>query len=122
ILQSAQKRNPTICFLPTASGDDVGIIHLFMHTFKKYPCVPKYLNILSPNVKHMDDFLLSSDIIYVGGGNTKSMLALWKEWGIDKILKQAYESGIILSGVSAGFVCWFETCITDSIPRTLTPM
>ena len=59
------------------------------------------------------------DIIFVGGGNTKSMLAVWREWGLDIILKNAYESGTIMSGVSAGAICWFEKGITDSWANSL---
>lgn len=93
---------------------------MFEHMFNRYPCEPCHLEIVSPNVSDMSELILNSDIIYVGGGNTKSMLALWREWGVDKALKQAYEKGVILAGVSAGFVCWFESCITDSIPNRYT--
>ncbi|NDD49595.1 MAG: peptidase E [Alphaproteobacteria bacterium] len=62
----------------------------------------------------LESHILSQDIIYVGGGNTKSMLAVWREWGLDSILKNAYENNIIMSGVSAGAICWFEKGITDS--------
>ena len=55
-----------------------------------------------------------ADIIFVGGGNTKSMLAVWKEWKLDKLLMKAYNRGVVLSGVSAGAICWFETGVTDS--------
>jgi dipeptidase E len=122
ILAAAKKDNPKICFLPTASGDDPGCIHHFEQVFGTYPCVPTYLSVMHPNVSDMAEVLLESDIIYVGGGNTKSMLGLWREWGVDKILKQAYEKGVILAGVSAGFVCWFEECVTDSIPGKFTSM
>ncbi len=57
---------------------------------------------------------MKNDIIFVGGGNTKSMLAVWRDWGLDIILKRAYESGIVMSGVSAGAICWFDKGITDS--------
>jgi dipeptidase E len=57
--------------------------------------------------------------LYVGGGNTKSLIALWKEWELDRILKEAGENGIILAGLSAGSICWFEQGVTDSIPGQL---
>jgi peptidase E len=60
------------------------------------------------------------DVIYVGGGNTKSMLALWREWGLDVILREAWQAGVILAGLSAGSICWFEAGVTDSIPGDLT--
>ena len=62
----------------------------------------------------MEKLILEQDVIFVGGGNTKSMLAVWKEWGLDKLLKKAYQNGVIMSGVSAGAICWFEKGITDS--------
>ncbi len=55
-----------------------------------------------------------ADIIYVGGGNTKSMLAVWKEWKLDRLLKKVYNRGVVLSGVSAGAICWFDKGVTDS--------
>lgn len=122
ILASSPKKNPKICFLPTASGDNEHYIHFFDTVFSQYPCTPTHLSIISPTISDIEDFLLSSDIIYVGGGNTKSMLALWREWGVDKALKKAYEQGTVLAGVSAGLVCWFEECITDSIPNKFTSL
>jgi cyanophycinase-like exopeptidase len=59
---------------------------------------------------------LEADLIYVGGGNTVAMLAVWREFGFDSVLRQAYENGTVLSGISAGAICWFEHYITDSIP------
>lgn len=66
------------------------------------------------DIDGIHETLLSSDIIYVGGGNTFNLMALWKAWGIDLMLKEAYEKGIIMAGTSAGANCWFEHCITDS--------
>lgn len=116
ILASCAKKKPKICFLPTASGDNAGYSGHFKRVFAQYPCETSVLSVVSPDIEDMETFILSQDILYVGGGNTKSMLALWKEWGLNKILKKAYDAGIILAGVSAGFVCWFEECVTDSLP------
>lgn len=60
--------------------------------------------------------MLDKDIFYVGGGNTRSMLALWREWGLDQLLFKAYQAGSILAGISAGANCWFEDCSTDALP------
>lgn len=122
VLASSGKTNPNICFLPTASADNSNYIEFFEKVFEQYPCRTSYLEIFSPSVRDMEGLLLDADIIYVGGGNTKSMLALWREWGVDRALKLAYEQGTILAGVSAGFVCWFEECVTDSIPHKFTAM
>lgn len=122
ILGQSEKREPRICFLPTASGDNENYIRSFKLSFEDYPCRPFYLQLFNPKISDIEDYLLSMDIIYVGGGNTKSMLAIWREWGVDKILKTAYKKGIILAGVSAGAVCWFEECVTDSVPKKFTVM
>ena len=65
---------------------------------------------------------MDKDIIYVGGGSTKNLLVLWKEWGLDLILKNAWEQGIVLAGVSAGSICWFEEGVTDSFGDGLEPL
>jgi peptidase E len=67
----------------------------------------------------MRSYLLAQDVIYVGGGNTKSMLAVWREWGVPELLREAWESGIVLAGISAGAICWFEQGITDSFADQL---
>lgn len=116
ILAASGKETPTVLFLPTASLDNEGYSTFFRNTFSQYPCNPRVLKVCQPVVESFEKEILTADIIYVGGGNSKSMLALWREWGIDKLLKQAYEQGTLLVGVSAGFVCWFEECVTDSLP------
>jgi peptidase E len=66
--------------------------------------------------------VLEKDIFYVGGGNTKCLIALWREWGLDAILREAWEMGKVLSGISAGMICWFEWGLTDSITGKLTAL
>jgi dipeptidase E len=65
-------------------------------------------------------FLLEQDVIYVGGGNTANMLAIWRVHGVDRILREAWEAGVVLAGISAGAICWFEAAVTDSfgVPPT----
>ena len=116
ILAQSKKENPKICFLPTASADSYGVIKAFMSTFDRYPCQPSYISLFSLPTWDIYEHLLKQDIIYVGGGNTRSMLGLWKEWGIDKVLKDAYHKGTLLAGMSAGAVCWFNDFISDCFP------
>jgi peptidase E len=66
--------------------------------------------------------LLNQDVIYVGGGNTKSMLAVWREWGLPALLREAWDCGVVLAGVSAGAICWFEQGLTDSWAGKLRPL
>ncbi len=70
----------------------------------------------------LESFVMEQDIIHVGGGNTKNLLCLWKEWELDKIIRKAYNSGTVLSGMSAGMICWFEQGITDSFGENLTSL
>lgn len=122
ILKQSQKNKPKVCFVPTASGDAEGYIEKFYHSFNQMESEPSHLSLFKPPTNDLEDYILSKDIIYVGGGNTRNLLVLWKEWGLDKIMKKAWEQGIILSGISAGSICWFEEGLTDSIPGRLTKL
>ncbi len=114
------KARPEVCYIPTASGENKDGIIAFYQRFGGLDCSVRHLTFFNPPVADLRSYLLACDLIFVGGGNTKSMLALWREWGVDTILREAWERGIVLSGVSAGSICWFEQGITDSIPGPLT--
>lgn len=114
ILDQSRSKKPTICFLPTASGDSDSYIQRFYTSFEKLPCTPTHLSLFKLPTRDLEGFLLKQDIIYVGGGNTKNLLALWKEWNLHTILKKALQQGVILAGLSAGSICWFEEGLTDS--------
>ncbi|MDG4657813.1 Type 1 glutamine amidotransferase-like domain-containing protein [Ectobacillus antri] len=122
ILAQTNKPQPKICFIPTASGDADSYIKRFYDFFEKQACVPSHMSLFKPHTRDVRGFLLSQDIIYVGGGNTKNMLAIWREWGLDSILQEAWEQGIILAGISAGSICWFEEGVTDSYGDGLEPL
>lgn len=113
ILKQSSADRPRVCFIPTASGDADGYIERFYTAFQSEDCEPTHLSLFSPP-QHLESFVEQQDIFYVGGGNTKNLLALWKEWGLDVLLKKAYEEGKILAGLSAGSLCWFEEGVTDS--------
>ncbi len=115
ILALSGKIAPKICFLSQASAEDESYIVSFYDLFLQLGAEPSKLSLFGRVKPTWIEHLLSQDIIFVGGGNTKSMLALWRAWGVDNVLKQAYEKGIILTGVSAGAICWFEQGITDSV-------
>ena len=89
--------------------------------FTKLNCNPSHLNFFT-RTPRLDSFINKQDIIYVGGGNTKSMLAVWREWKLDKLLLKAYNRGAILCGVSAGAICWFDKGVTDSWASNLNVM
>lgn len=122
ILQQSSKEKPRICFLPTASGDPQGYIESFYSAFKKLDCEPSHLSLFRGHTSKIEECILSQDVIYVGGGNTRNMLTLWSEWGLTEYLRTAYEQGIILCGISAGAICWFEEGLTDSVPNQLSKL
>ena len=113
ILDQSGKKIPNICFIPTATGDDESYKVSYYSTHSKLDCNPTHLDLFK-RTPNLEQLILSQDIIFVGGGNTKSMLSVWREWGLNDILREAYDSGVIMSGVSAGAICWFEKGITDS--------
>lgn len=121
ILKQTKKKNPKICFIPTATGDNEAYKVNFYTTFTNLDCNPSHLDFFK-RTPNLNNLILNQDAIFVGGGNTKSMLAVWKEWGLDKILKKAYNNGIVMSGVSAGAICWFQNGITDSWASSLKVM
>ncbi|WP_144510396.1 peptidase E [Bacillus sp. FJAT-22090] len=122
ILGQSSKKQPKICFIGTASGDADSYIERFYNFFKKEECEPAHLSLFKPHTRDIQDFVMEQDILYVGGGNTKNLMALWKEWELDIAIRQAYNNGTILSGLSAGSLCWFEEGVTDSYGSELEPI
>ncbi|QOY34919.1 Type 1 glutamine amidotransferase-like domain-containing protein [Anaerobacillus isosaccharinicus] len=122
ILKQARKTNPKVCFIPTASGDAENYITRFYDSFNEQTCQPSHLSLFRPPTRDLEAFILEKDIIYVGGGNTKNLLVLWKEWGLDQILRKTWDQGIVLAGISAGSICWFEEGVTDSYGDKLEPL
>ena len=122
ILEQAGKDRPKVCFLPTASGDAQDYIVRFYAAFTTLDCRPSHLALIHPSTADLEDFILEKDILYVGGGNTRSMLAIWRGWGVAEILRKAWLGEILLAGISAGAICWFEQGITDSVPGRLSKM
>src|SRR5689334_23303453 len=111
---------PRICVLNTAGGDDPRwALHMY-ERFAGYPARLSHLALFPmPNVEDPEDFLLSQDIIFVGGGSVANMVAVWRVHGIDQILRKAWQAGIVLAGSSAGGICWFEGGTTDSFGARL---
>ena len=118
IISLINKKRAKICFIPTASGDSSLYKLNFYRAFSKLDCITSHIDFFS-RTENLEEKVLTQDIIYVGGGNTKSMLAVWKEWNLHEILRNAYEKGIVMSGVSAGAICWFNKGITDSYAEEL---
>jgi len=104
---------PRLCYLPTANGDSVINIARFYAAFARRT-EASHLALFQRTVSDLEAFLLGQDAIYVGGGNTANMLAVWRVHGLDLILRRAWDDGIVLAGRSAGSICWFEGGTTDS--------
>ena len=113
LLNLSAKDYPRICFIPTATGDNDAYIVRFYSVFTRFKCIPTHIEFFKRTID-INDHIMNQDIVFVGGGNTKSMLAVWSDWGMVNILKKAYDKGIIMSGVSAGAICWFTSGVTDS--------
>ncbi|RXQ90391.1 peptidase E [Ancylomarina salipaludis] len=123
IADLTQKSNPKICFLPTASADNESNIKSWNHYCKKLGLKSYVLRVWvasNKDNKSFEDILLNMDAIVVGGGNTLNMLGIWRAQGIDTLLQKALNKGIILSGGSAGSLCWFDSGISDSRPVNLS--
>jgi peptidase E len=115
VLALTARERPKVAFVPTASGDADGYVQRFYDAFGTLPCEPSHLGLFRRTVGDLRAFVLAQDAIYVGGGNTLNMVALWRLHGLDVILREAWERGVVLAGVSAGALCWFEAGPTDSL-------
>ncbi|MBA2764194.1 MAG: peptidase E [Thermoleophilaceae bacterium] len=107
---------PRICLLPTAGGDCEQQIQRFQLAFRARGCEPSHVSLFRLGEQPIDlrEHLLAQDAIYVGGGSLLNLMAIWRAHGLDAILREAWEAGIVLCGVSAGSMCWFEYGITSS--------
>jgi len=121
ILGLSGKKRPSVCFVPTASAEPANVIASFEDAYARLGAKTSVLRFFqrTPDLRYT---VFSHDVIYVGGGNTKSMLAVWREWGFDRLLREAWRKGIVLAGVSAGAICWFEHGVTDSWADRLRPL
>jgi len=121
VIQQTKVDNPRVAFVPTASGEPDHYVASFYSAFLKLGCRPSVLTFFK-RTPELRTYLLNQNAIYVGGGNTKSMLAVWRDWGVPELLREAWESGVVLTGVSAGAICWFEQGLTDSFSDGLRPL
>ena len=122
LLELTGKARPRILFLPTASGDDSAYLLTFYQALAGVACEPSHLLLFHRTVDDVDGLIRSQDVVMVGGGNTANMLAIWRLHGVEDALLNAYREGTILTGWSAGCICWFEAGITDSFTAELGPL
>ncbi len=124
IVQLTGKRQPTILFIPTASNDDADYIEGFTNTYQSLlNCRVDCLLMMhdAPDYEEMKNKILSADAIYVGGGNTLMMMRKWRFYNVPSLLLQALQQGTILSGISAGALCWFAYGHSDSMSYYQAP-
>lgn len=119
----ARSSRPKVCFVPTAGGDSNEYLSAFYRSFSRLDCRPSDLLLFRREIKDLESFVLGQDVIYVAGGNTANLLAIWRTHGLDGVMRRAWEEGILLCGSSAGMNCWFEGSVTDSFdPDRLSPL
>ena len=118
----ARAKRPKVLFLPTASGDDPAYQLTFYRQLAGLDCDPTHLELFQRTVDDVEAMILAQDIVIVGGGNTANMLAIWRLHGVDRALRSAYAEGTVLTGSSAGCICWFEAGTTDSFTPELGPL
>lgn len=112
---------PRVAFLGTASGDSPGYIATFYDAYARH-AEASQLSLFDRSVDDVEAFLCEQDAIYVGGGNTENMLAIWRVHGVDRALRRAWQGGTVMTGQSAGSLCWFETGTTDSFGKGLAAL
>ena len=114
VLGLTGKPRPRVCFLPTASGDADHYVVRFYQEFAKDRADASHLTFFRRDraIQSVREHLLSQDLIYVGGGSLISLLGVWKAHGIDLIMREAWEAGVVLCGLSAGALCWFSDSVT----------
>ena len=121
VLSLSRRRPARVCFLPTASADSPAYVAKFYRAFAGRS-IPTDVTTFDPTAfaRHpartadLQGVLADQDVIYVGGGNTANLLAIWRAHGIDRILRDAWLAGVVMAGVSAGMLCWFRGGVTDS--------
>jgi peptidase E len=114
VLSLARRSPPRVCFLATASGEPATYVRDFYRAFAARDCRPTDLALFERRTPDLRGFVLEQDVVYVGGGNTANMLAIWRVHGLDRALVEAWHAGVVLCGISAGMNCWFQESVTDS--------
>ncbi len=116
------KELPRVCFIGTASGDSDFYANWFYSSFSGDKCRPVHLALFTRKVEDIRAYLTQQDLIYVGGGNTAAMLAIWRQHGVDDVLRECWQKGVVLAGSSAGANCWYDGSSTDSFGPSLSAL
>jgi peptidase E len=117
-----RSERPRVCYVPTAGGDSLPHVATFYRTCAALGCEGSDLPLFNRTGEDVREKLPAQDVIWVGGGNTANLLAIWRLHGVDVAMREAWEAGVVLAGSSAGMICWFEASITDSFGPALAPL
>ncbi len=120
LAMSGQER-PRVTLIMTATGDDPGYLSLMYSALRELDCVVDHLALFPMPNHDPEEIIRNSDVIWVGGGSVVNLLAVWKAHNLDSLLRQAWNDGTVLAGVSAGSICWHIAGPTDSYGKTLQP-
>ena len=122
-LAGVSGRAPRVCFVATAGGDDRMILHHLYEAAQAAGWIPAHLVLFPmPNVGDIAAHLLEADVVWVSGGSVAGLLAMWRLHGVDAAMRTAWEAGVVLTGVSAGSLCWHVGGTTDSFGPDLRPV
>jgi len=122
-LELTGKPSPRLCYIGTAGGDDATWITGFYTACIGEEVTPSHLQLFTmPNVHDVRAHLLAQDMLWVGGGSVANLLAVWRVHDLDVMLRDVWERGIVLAGVSAGSICWHVGGTTDSFGVELRPV
>lgn len=119
MLELSKKDRPRVCFIHTASGDSAGYLKQSYAALSDYNCDVSHLQLFTQPNASVREEILRADVIWVGGGSVANLLALWSLHGVDSALREAYEKGVVIGGVSAGSICWHQGGPTDSFGAQL---
>jgi dipeptidase E len=122
VLAQSRRRRPRICFLGCASGDAAAYTEKFYAAFRHRRCEPTHLEMFRTPPPDLARIVPRQDIFYVGGGSTRNLLVIWREWGLDRMLAREWRRGKVFAGLSAGSLCWFESGVSDSFGPRLAPV
>ena len=121
LLELTGKERPRVCFLGTASGDSDRYAAKFYRAYAHVADASDLVLFGAPGREEVAQ-LEQQDLVFVGGGNTANLLAVWRLHGVDQTLRRAWQAGTVLAGISAGAICWFEACLTDLFGTDLAPL
>lgn len=122
VFEQVDRPRPRVCFLGTATGDSIVNVAAFYRAAAWRGYEASDLPLFARTGEDVTEKLLAQDVIWVGGGNTANLLAVWRLHEVDVALRRAWEAGVVLAGSSAGMICWFEASITDSFGPRLDPL